>query len=659
MKKIFKRPKKIKLKFKLFGSFAIILVLPIIVVGFLSYSSAQEQLKKELLFSAEQNVAILDNIINNEISPKQHDTETFAKNITANQVGNGNTEIIKPFDQYMELHPEVQSMFIGTKDGQMISSPDLNLPSDFDPRERSWYLGAEEKKGELIITSPYPAAGSGDMVVTIAKTLDDGSGVIGIAVYIELLQKTAEEVQIGKEGYAILLDAEQKYITSPINEAGEEAKDALSNKLYEQASGHLSDEHGGQAKQVYFTTNKLTGWKVAGTMSDSEVSEATRPLLINTLIVIALSILIGAGAITFIVLSITRRIRDLQQKAKKISEGDLTEIITIKVEDEIGDLAGSFNDMIVSIRGLLKTIESNSEQVAASAEELTASAEQTSQANGQVATAILEVASSAEKQTYGIDNNVNALEEISQGAALIARNSLTVTNLTRETTLKAEEGGKSVLQTVDQMSSIHHSVIESNTMIKSLSNRSKEIESILDVITGISNQTNLLALNAAIEAARAGEAGKGFAVVADEVRKLAEQSQVSAQQISELIQAIQQDTENTVSKMSKVTEDVQSGLVVSEDAVKNFFEILDSMKEITPQMESVSATAELMSVGVQKAGVTANEIADIAKSNATTSEEVAASTEEQLASMEEIALSAKSLSKLAEELQEGIQKFKY
>ena len=215
-----------------------------------------------------------------------------------------------------------------------------------------------------------------------------------------------------------------------------------------------------------------------------------------------------------------------------------------------------------------------------------------------------------------------------------------VSELSHHTTTQAEEGGKAVTNTVNQMNSIHESIMESNAMIKSLYERSKDISSILDVITGIADQTNLLALNAAIEAARAGEHGKGFAVVADEVRKLAEQSQQSAKEISEIVQGIQKDTESSVQLMTRVTGDVQAGVQVSNEAIEKFNQILQSTKEITPQMEDVSATAQQMSASVQEVTSIANELAVIAKGNATTSEEVAASSEEQLASMEEISASA-------------------
>ena len=152
-------------------------------------------------------------------------------------------------------------------------------------------------------------------------------------------------------------------------------------------------------------------------------------------------------------------------------------------------------------------------------------------ATEKVAISIQEVSSSAEKQTSSVDKNAESLNELTQGIAHIAESSSNVSDLSLQTIQLAEEGEKAVQSTKEQMNSIHQSVTESNAKIQTLYERSQEISAILDVITGIANQTNLLSLNAAIEAARAGEHGKGFAVVADEVKKLAEQSQSSAKQI--------------------------------------------------------------------------------------------------------------------------------
>jgi len=234
-----------------------------------------------------------------------------------------------------------------------------------------------------------------------------------------------------------------------------------------------------------------------------------------------------------------------------------------------------------------------------------------------------------------------------------------LSDLSQHSSLQAEEGGTAVRKVVDQMRSIHESVGKSDEMIRSLYDRSKEISSISDVISGIAQQTNLLALNASIEAARAGEHGKGFAVVASEVRALAEQSQASSKQIAELIQEIQRETGLSVQNMSKVTAEVENGLIVSNSTIQKFEQIVISMKNTAPHIDGVSAISQQISASVQEVMAVAEELSMQSKGNAAISQEVAAASEEQLASMEEISSAAQSLSSLAEELQVQIGKFKY
>ena len=648
------------LKMKLIITFSVILIIPPIVIGTLGYFTAKDAVEHEMLGGFEGTINLLNSTIDGTIQPKIHDIEIFSEMITsALYEGDRSPEIRKQLDTYIKLHPEGQSIFVGTDTGILIQEPRVVTDPDFDPREREWYKAAVENKGETVVSEPFTTAGSDELVVSVSRTMKDGSGVIAVNIKLSYIQELVSQVKIGDEGYAVLLDKSRKYISHPINEAGSEAQGAFHDIIYEQEKGSMDFIFNDEARVLAFATNDLTGWKIAGSVISEEVKEAAAPILKNTLLVIGLAIILGAVVIFFIIRSIILPLNELKEKAVTISQGDLTEQIHVKSNDAIGQLGHAFNDMQESLRELVHKVEDSAEQVASSAEELSASAVETSVATGQVAVSIQEVASNADKQKVGVDHTAKALEEVSEGAMRIANNSTLVSELSRHTMLQAEEGGMAVRDTVNQMESINQSVMESNTTIQSLYESSKEVSSILNVITGIADQTNLLALNAAIEAARAGEHGKGFAVVADEVRKLAEQSQTSAQEIHKIVSRIQKETESTVQMMVRVTDDVQVGVKVSNEAIEKFSQIIEGSKEITPQMEDVSATVQEMSAAIQEIMAIANDVVIAAQGNAATSEQVAASAEEQLAAMEEISESADGLSSMAEELKDAISKFRY
>lgn len=609
---------------------------------------------------ATDNIGILNTTIDNTLAPKVHDIETLSEQITASQYdGNTSRELRSKLTQYKELHPEIMSIYVGTEKGDFIQEPVINDTSSYDPRTRDWYKQSMENKGEVQISKPYEDATQDVMVVTISKTTKDNSGVISVDITLEMLDQITRQVHIGKEGYAMLLDEDMNFISHPTSEAGTVAEEAFYQKLYEKENGSFDYDYNGDKKFMTFATNELSGWKIGGSLYESEVDNAAAPILKTTMIVIIVALILGVIIVYVVIRSVLGPIKDLRNKAITISNGDLTEEIVIRSKDEIGQLGHAFRDMQTSLKNLIGNIEKNTEFVAASSEQLTASAEQTTYATEHVAAAVQEVAGNAENQMNSIEKNVQLIEQVTEGIAHIAESSLKVSELAIHTMTQAEIGGQAVTDTVNQMSSIQSSVSESNRMISSLSERSKEVGTILNVITGIAQQTNLLSLNAAIEAARAGEHGKGFAVVADEVRKLAEQSQQSATEIFNIIQGIQQDTESSVSIMAKVTEDVKTGMVISNEAIEKFQQILASTQEVTPQMDDISETAQTVQTAIQEVHDTANELENMAKSNASSSEEVAASTEEQLASMEEITASAKTLSAMAEELQELISSFKH
>ncbi|MBG9453030.1 chemotaxis protein [Lysinibacillus sphaericus] len=653
MKKLFS-----SFKGKLYTLFALILLIPVISVGSLSYLSAKNSIKEEILFSADESVKILNTLIDSAISTKINEVETFSKEINSSKYEQKDTKILPNFQEYMRLSPDVLSIYVGTNDGKVFVEPKSNS-ADYNPLERDWYKDAMALKGETLITNPYKDVATGEMVVTIARQVKDQSGVVAIDLKLTDLQKVSDSIKIGKKGYPSIFGDNNLVISHPTFEAGKEINESFLNQMYDSKSGTYDYVFDGDDRIMFFTTNELTNWKVTGTIFAKEIDESASPILDKTFLVLIAAIVISSIVFFFVMKAIIKPIKLLKDSAVTISKGDLTEKVTVTSHDEIGQLGQAFNDMQDSLRTLIQKIEQNAEEVASSAEELTANANQTSIATEKVAISIQDVASSADTQTTSASKNAESLQELSKAILHIAEISSTVTDLSQHATLQADEGGKAVRDTKDQMQSIHVSVTDSNTKIQSLHERSQQITSILDVITSIADQTNLLALNAAIEAARAGEHGKGFAVVADEVKKLAEQSQKSAQQIFELIHSIQLETEQSVNIMAKVTEDVQNGLHVSDEAISKFQVIMSSMDAIAPKMEEVSSASEQMSASVQEVTAVTEDLAFSAKGNAAASEDVAASTEEQLASMEEINASAQALAHMADELKQLISQFKY
>ncbi|MED4455060.1 methyl-accepting chemotaxis protein [Metabacillus fastidiosus] len=393
---------------------------------------------------------------------------------------------------------------------------------------------------------------------------------------------------------------------------------------------------------------------------DKEIQSSTyeRKMIIYTITIISTVVGIILGII--LLFAIMRPLRILHTELENIANGngDLTKRIHVKNKDEFGDLAASFNKFIIFLRDVIQDISSSAEHVAGSAEEFSASAQQSNASTEQISYSMNEIVNSTLEQTKMTEKSSLSIKSSLSNLIEITKKSADVSEVAVYMKDGAEEGSRSVKDLVSQMHSIHTSVDLADKGVNSLAEGAAKIDQITSLIDDISSQTNLLALNAAIEAARAGEYGKGFAVVADEVRKLAEQSHKSANEIKKLIVSIQSETEETVQSISKVKENVDLGLDLSELTEKQFTEILKATENVSAQIQEIASTSELVSHDVQAVSQSVESIANVSNETANSTEEIAQASSQQLAAIEEVLAASTSLAKLAENLQNLVHKFK-
>jgi methyl-accepting chemotaxis protein len=348
----------------------------------------------------------------------------------------------------------------------------------------------------------------------------------------------------------------------------------------------------------------------------------------------------------------------LMIKVGDVAGGNLAQRVKINSKDEIGQLGIAFNSMAEKLGRLIGQVIVTTEQVAASSQQLTASAEQSALAANQVASSITDVAQASQDQFQAMNQTLNSVENISAMIRHIASNANDVA-LDTDKAAQAARGGTNAVETaIKQMERIEKTVMESAQVVTSLGTRSEEIGEIVSVIANIASQTNLLALNAAIEAARAGEQGRGFAVVADEVRKLAEQSQAAAKQIAALIGEISTDTHKAVVAMREGTKEVNVGTQVVHTSGKSFQDIVGLIENVSSQVKVISTDIQAMAKSSRQIVAAVQAVEEAGKGILGQTQTVSAATEEQSAAMEEIAAASQALSKMAEELSTATSKFR-
>lgn len=569
--------KNLSLKQKILLSVVIALSLVILLLSWQSYSS-----QKSLLLQGSQEQL---QRLGTQQAERVSDWLAARRNVIQ---ALGNKAGADPLNalQQAQVSGRFQLTYFGESSGKMNDSdPSINRDG-YDPRSRGWYQEAMSKGG-LIVTKPYLDVAYNIMVVTLAQPVS--GGVVGGDLSIASLVEDVTKMQLPADGFAIMMHKDGTIIAykdaAKAMKPASEIDNDLTNALIEQSKSSKDlvpayFDNEGRDKLLWAVDIPDTDWELVLVL-DKAALEAPLSSLLMTQLGMALLVLVGSIlAISWLVSMLLGPLTKVSQALARIADGngDLTQRIKIDANDEVGQLANSFNRFVGSQHQLIGNIRQL-------ANELNADAERSLVTN-QAAVDELQ------RQQQEVTMVATAVTEMASATMEIAGNAENTAAAAQQSAQSSEQGKMLVNKTRQSINGLAEEVGQATEVIGELSRHAQAITSILSTIQGIAEQTNLLALNAAIEAARAGEQGRGFAVVADEVRVLSRRTQDSTQQIQSTIETLQQTTARAVSLMQTSQGLADNSVQDADQAVRALEEITSAISLISDMAGQIATAAE-------------------------------------------------------------------
>jgi len=657
---------------KLIGIIALLIIVPLLVMGVSSYTKAADLLNDNFI---ESNKALNNEIahsLQKEFEGYIYGVQAIADNIDARGIMDKpeyEPFLLGLFEHYVNNYPSAFQMYIGTRDGLMRISPDYKFDDSYDPRQRAWYKLAEET-GKPGWTDMYKDAVTGNWSISGAVPVYNPSnqfiGSVATSLDLSAISEMIGQVKVGKQGYVFVLDDEGKVIAHPdpnqvgnvlpVPEIAEVIKNGEVNGIvdyqYVNGDGVTTD------KYAVFEYMEDTRWYIMTSMYYDEVEESTRSLLMTALLIGLITLVIATLIGILFANSITKPIQMIVSDMSKVEQGDMTVKSNVKSKDEIGILAEKFNSMVLNVRELLENAVNVTSEVSLAAETLASSAEEASASSDEVNSTVDEIAQGATEQANDTEVAARLTGNLDEKFENLHLNSSDIAS-NADRAKEINSAGEMVLKDLkDKSEENNRSTVRISDAIGDLEAKSKDIGGILGTISSIAEQTNLLALNASIEAARAGEHGRGFAVVADEIRKLAEGSSQSTDEIRSIISLIQDQTANTVGIMDEFKENSDLQYQAVEEMGKSFDEISGAIDGIAVQIQGIDGYITEMLNDKNAIVQSITNISSVSEETAAASEEVSATMEQQNSAVDSIAKAAEQLNGLSRALSDQIRKFK-